>query len=120
MYVSGNNIIYFVNFGVEHIPKTNKNIIRNKKFTTNICRIQAYDLVMSGHFCIGIIDFMLKGKNLLDYINLYSPNDYGKNDEIILKLFKLLSRLKNYSFICGKCRKLETPKISLSSFYYLQ
>ena len=76
--------------------KTNKNIIRNKKFTTNICRIQAYDSVMCGHFCNGIIDFMLKGKSLLDYINLYSPNDYGKNDKIILKLFKLLSRLKNY------------------------
>ena len=76
--------------------KTNKNIIRNKKFTTNICRIQAYDSVMCGHSCNGIIDFMLKGKSLLDYINLYSPNDYGKNDKIILKLFKLLSRLKNY------------------------
>ena len=31
---------------------------------------------MWGDFCIVCIDFMLKGKNLLDYTNLFSPNDY--------------------------------------------
>ena len=30
---------------------------------------------MCGYFCIGFIDFMLKGKSLLDYTNLFSPND---------------------------------------------
>ena len=29
---------------------------------------------MRGYFCIGFIDFMLKGKSLLDYTNSYSPN----------------------------------------------
>ena len=33
----------------------------------------------------GFIDFMLKGKCLLGYTNLFSPNDYEKNDRIILK-----------------------------------
>ena len=28
---------------------------------------------------------MLKSKSLLDYTNLFSPNDYEKNDRIILK-----------------------------------
>ena len=31
---------------------------------------------------------MLKGKSLLDYTNLFSPNDYEKNDRIILKYFQ--------------------------------
>ena len=39
------------------------------------------------YFCIGFIDFMLKGKNLFDYKNLFSPNDFEKNDKIILKYF---------------------------------
>ena len=30
---------------------------------------------------------MLKGKSLLDYKNLFSRNDYEKNDKIILKYF---------------------------------
>ena len=30
---------------------------------------------MCGYFCIRFIDFMLKGKNLLDYTNLFSAND---------------------------------------------
>ena len=30
---------------------------------------------------------MLKGKSLLEYTNLLSPNDYEKNDKIILKHF---------------------------------
>ena len=55
---------------------------------TNIYRIQAYDLVMCGYFCIGFIDFMLKGKNLLEETNLFSPNNYEKNDKIIPKHFQ--------------------------------
>ena len=46
--------------------------------------MQAYDSIMCGYFCIGFIDFILKGKSLLDYTNLFSPNDYEKNDKIIL------------------------------------
>ena len=34
---------------------------------------------MCGYFCIGFVDFMLKFKSLLDYISLFSPNDYEKN-----------------------------------------
>ena len=43
---------------------------------------------MCGYFYVGFIDFMLKDKNMLDYTNLYSPNDYEKNDKIILKYFQ--------------------------------
>ena len=42
---------------------------------------------MCGYFCIGFIDFMLKGKSLHEYTNLFSPNDYEKSDKIILKYF---------------------------------
>ena len=54
----------------------------------NIYRIQAYDFTMCGHFCIGFIDFMLKGKSLLEYTNLFSPNEYKKNHKEILKYFQ--------------------------------
>ena len=37
---------------------------------------------MCGCFCIHFIAFMLKGKSLLDYTNLFSPNEYEKNDNI--------------------------------------
>ena len=43
---------------------------------------------MCGYFCIGFIDFMLKGKSLLHYTNLFSPSDYEKNYKIILKYFQ--------------------------------
>ena len=33
---------------------------------------------MCGYFWIGFIDFMLKGKSLLDFTNLFSTNDYKK------------------------------------------
>ena len=42
---------------------------------------------MCGYFCIGFIDFMLKSKRLWEYKNLFSPNEYKKNDKIILKYF---------------------------------
>ena len=43
---------------------------------------------MCRYFCGGFIDFMLKSKSLLDYTNLFSPNDYEKKDKIILKYFQ--------------------------------
>ena len=71
LYVNDNNgrtsydAIYFDSFGVEHIPKEIKKSIGNKNIITNIYRIQAYDTIMCRYFCIGSIDFMLKGKSLL-------------------------------------------------------
>ena len=87
LYVNAENVTYFDSFGVEHIPKEIKKFIGNKNIITNIYRIQAYDSIMCGYFCIGFIDFMLKGKSLLDYTNLFFPNDYEKNDKVILKYF---------------------------------
>ena len=43
---------------------------------------------MCGYFCIGFIDFMLKGKILLEYTNMFTPEDYENNDKIILKYFQ--------------------------------
>ena len=58
LFVNANNIVYFHSLGVEHIPN------EIKKF------------------------LMLKGKSLLDYTNLFYPNDYEKNDKMILKYFQ--------------------------------
>ena len=43
---------------------------------------------MCGWFYIEFIDSMLKGESLLDYTNLFSPNDYEKNDKLILEYFQ--------------------------------
>ena len=87
MYVHNNDGTYFDSFGVEHTPKEIKAFINNKNIKTNIFRIQAYDSIMCGYFCIGFIDFMLKGKTLTEYTNLFSPNNFEKNDDIILNYF---------------------------------
>ena len=50
---------------------------------------------MCEYFYVGLNDFMLKGKSLLDYTNLFSPNDYEENDKVILKYFQSLKRWKN-------------------------
>ena len=71
LYVNGDNMIYFDSLGVEHFPKEIKKLIGNRNKVTNIYRVQAYDSIKCGYFCIGFIDFMLKGKNLFDYINLF-------------------------------------------------
>ena len=57
----------------------------NKK--VDIYRIQTYNSVMCRYFCIGFIDFMLKGKLLLHFTNLVSPSKYEKNDKIIPEFF---------------------------------
>ena len=83
LYLNAKNITYFDIFGVEHIPKEIRKFMGNKSITMNIYRMQAYDSIMCRQFCIGFIDFMLKSKSLLEYINLFSPNECKKNDKII-------------------------------------
>ena len=63
-YVNAENITYFDSFEIEYIPKEIKKFIGNKNIKTNIFRTQANDSIMCGYFCIGIIDFMLKGKQI--------------------------------------------------------
>ena len=86
--VNRNNVTYFDSFGVENITIEITKFIGNKIIIANIYRIQAYNSIIRGYFCIGFIDFMLKGKGLLDYTNLFSPMEYEENDKIILKYFQ--------------------------------
>ena len=89
LYVNNKTVTYFDSFRVEHIPKEIMKFIARKKIITNIYRIQAYDSIMCGYFCIGFINFMFNGKSLTDYTNLFSPNDFNKNDDIIFIYFGL-------------------------------
>ena len=86
LYAHNKDVIYFDSFGVEHVPKEIIAFINNKNIT-NIFRIQAYHSIMCGYFCIGFIDFMLAGKTLTEFTNLFSPNNFKRNDDIILKYF---------------------------------
>ena len=85
LHVNNNNATYFDSFGVEHVPKKIEEFVKNKNITANIFRIQSYDSVMCRYFCIGFIDFMFKGKTLTEFRNLFSPNSFEKNDDMILK-----------------------------------
>ena len=87
LYVNNKTVTYFDSFGIEHIPKEVKKFTGNRNVISNIYRIQNYDSVMCGYFCIGFIDCMFKGESLTDYTNLFSPNNFKKNDGIILNNF---------------------------------
>ena len=77
--VNNNDVTYFDSFGVEHIPKEIKaSIDRSLSIAANIFRIQAYDSIMCGYFCVGFIDFMLAGKKLTEFTNLFSLKNFKK------------------------------------------
>ena len=79
LYAKNNDVTYFDSFGVEHIPKEiQKTFVGNKKIKTNIFRIQVYDSIMCGYFCIWFIDFMLTGKSLTDFTSHFSPHNFKK------------------------------------------
>ena len=67
---------------------------------------------MCGYFCTGFIDFMLKGKRLPDYTNLFSSN---KIFLITKKTKKLFVAICGNCVTCGKYRKFEIPKYHTSS-----
>ena len=84
----GDNVTYFDSLGAKYIPKEYKRFLGNKYITTNIYRIQANDSKMCGYFCIGFINFVLNGKSLLNYTNLFAPNEYEKNYKITREYFQ--------------------------------
>ena len=76
LFVKTNEVIYFDSFGIEHNPNKINKFIGNSDIKSNTFTIQAYDSIMCGYFCIKFINYILKGKTLLDYTNLFSPNDF--------------------------------------------
>ena len=73
------SFLYFDNFGVKYIPEEIKEFIKeflgNKNIKTNVFQVQEDNSIMCGYFCIGFIGFMLAGKKLTDYTNLFSPHN---------------------------------------------
>ena len=73
LFYNRNEIVYFDNFGVEHVPEEVKKIARNKNIIANIFRVQANDSVMCRYFCIGFIEFVLAGKIWLILQTFFLP-----------------------------------------------
>ena len=75
-YVHNDDVTYFDSFGVEHSPNEIKAFINrpspsashNKNIKTNIFRMQAYDSIICGYFCIGFIDLKMVNAILLNMI----------------------------------------------------
>ena len=71
LYVDDKNVKHFDSFGVEHVPKEIRKFIIHNLWI----------------LCIGFIDFRLKDKSLLEFKNLFSPNEYKTNDKVIKTFF---------------------------------
>ena len=48
-----------------------KHLLINLQFYANIFKIKTYDSIIWGYSCIGFIDFILKGKSLTGFANLF-------------------------------------------------
>ena len=88
LFIGRSTAACFDSFGIRYIPLEVLNKIRDKLITHNIFRLQNNDSIMCGLYCITFIEYILAGKTLSDYTNLFSPKDYKKNDKIIYKYFK--------------------------------
>ena len=75
-------------FGTEYILQEVLNKTRDKSITRNIFSTQDNDSVMCGFYCIVFIKFILAGRTLLHYSNLFFPNKYKQNDLKVYNYFK--------------------------------
>ena len=62
--------------------------IKDKSITHNIFRTQDNDSIMYWFCSNAFIAYIFAGKILLHFTKLFSPNDYKRNDKIILKYVK--------------------------------
>ena len=87
LFIDRNTAAHFGSFGIEYIPQEVLSEIKDKSITHSRFRIQSNESIICGFYCITFIEYVIPGKTLLDYTNLFSPNDYQKNDRIIYKHF---------------------------------
>ena len=90
IFIDRNTNVLF-DFGIireEYISQEVLSKIKDKSIAHNIFRIQSDDSITCGFYCITFIEHIISGKTLLDYTNLFSPNDYKENDKITCKYFK--------------------------------
>ena len=83
LFINKNTAVYFDSFEIEYIPQEVLIKVNDKSITHNIFRIQDNESFTCGFYCVAFIEYMLAEKTLLDYTNLFSLNDYKKNDKII-------------------------------------
>ena len=88
LLIDKNLTLYFDSFGIEHIPQEILNKIKDKSITHNIFIVQDKGFIICGFYCIAFIEYLLAGKYLLNYTNLFSTSDYKKNDNIMYNYFK--------------------------------
>ena len=104
LFVKTNEAIDFHSFGIEHIPKEINKFINNditkpsslKRIKSNIFRIQAHNSILCGYFCMEFINYMLKGKTLLDYTNLFSLNDFNELTNVTKYRLDELNKIRDY------------------------
>ena len=97
LFVKPKYAVYFDSFGIEHIPKEFNKFIRSKELghavrneiKSNIFRIQVYDSMMCGYFCIEFINYMLKGKTLLDYTNFFCLMTLKRTIKLLKEYLKM-------------------------------
>ena len=59
-------------FGIEYIAQEILNMITDKSISHNMLITQDNESIISGFYCIDSIEYMLAGKTLLDYTNVFS------------------------------------------------
>ena len=88
LFITRNRAVYFNSFWIQCIPEEVLSEIKDKFIMHNIFIMQDDNFIMCGFCSILFTEYMITRKMILDYTNLFSPNDYQKNDKIIYKYFK--------------------------------
>ena len=81
--------------------------IGNKDMKANICRIQSFDSIIFGCFCLRFFDFMFKGKSLTEFTDSFSQQNFKNNANIIF----------NYFWIKINVGMVEIPNYATTNMY---
>ena len=76
LFIDRNLAVYFDSFEIKYIPQEVLKKIKDKSITHKIIKIQDNESIMCGFCCIAFIEYMLAGKTLLHYTNLFYPNEW--------------------------------------------
>ena len=81
LFFDRNITVYLEFFEIRYISQEVWSKMRDQSITRNVFRIKDNETIMCSFYNITLIEYILAGKTLQDYTNLFSLNDYKKNDQ---------------------------------------
>ena len=100
-------------FGNEYIPKETKTFIGNLNIVRNVYRMQKYNWIICGYFCIGLIDFNQNELMCKKHKNVCGVLNYIEHLLVLVSAATGYSSISAFAYVIGIPASISSSAVGL-------